>query len=63
MASRFLERRWINCPSTLQPYYKYNQLNGIYDKTTEVFYPVSGNIISFQVASLYTSKGWTNGSR
>jgi hypothetical protein len=54
-----MARKWINQPSTLQPYHKLHGKNVLYDPNTEEVWFTEGNLISSQIDPLALSDGWT----
>jgi hypothetical protein len=58
MARQFLEptRMWINQPSTLSPYHKWNGMN-VLAYGTRIYF-LDGPTISMEAPSHILSKGW-----
>lgn len=57
-----IKRMWVNQPSSLQPYHKYNGVNVLADEEDETVYFLSGKVISMRVPLILwnsLSKGWT----
>jgi hypothetical protein len=55
-----MTRMWINQPSSLQPYHKYNGTNVLAHKENDyyVIYFLSGNVISMIISPSALSLGW-----
>jgi hypothetical protein len=52
-------RKWINQPSTLQPFHKLHGMNVLYDPDEERVYFTSGDVISQQIDPIALSDGWS----
>ena len=53
-----MERRWINQPSTLQPYHRWHGVNVLFDRLKDRAWFLSGPVSNITCESRYTSPGW-----
>ena len=51
-------RKWINQPSTLQPYHKLHGVRVLFDPDNNIVYFTEGAVISQQIDPLALSDGW-----